>query len=105
MSEVLDLSRELGIPEKELVRKGVLSYIEKELRLTEDEIANIRERYDMASKESLYEKIKSKDVKSHPAWEDYITWKNKENYIKKLKEHLEHLGRTVFDHSTSLLEP
>ncbi|MGB2728584.1 MAG: hypothetical protein WBD09_08940 [Halobacteriota archaeon] len=29
------------------------------------------------SKEELYEAIKSKQIASHPAWEDYIVWKNK----------------------------
>ncbi|MGB2841716.1 MAG: hypothetical protein WBC40_04465 [Halobacteriota archaeon] len=40
------------------------------------------------SKEELYEAIKSKQIASHPAWEDYIVWKNKEKYIDELKERL-----------------
>jgi len=38
------------------------------------------DRYNFASKEDLYEAIKSKKIPSHPAWEDYIVWKNKEKY-------------------------
>ena len=40
----------------------------------------------MISKEELYEAIKAKKIASHPAWEDYIVWKNKERYIEDLKE-------------------
>ncbi len=92
MSAVVEISKKLGIPEKELVLKGIISFIEKEIRLSEEEIADLREKYDVATKEELYEKIKSKDVESHPAWEDYITWKNKEKYIEELKDYLKNLG-------------
>jgi hypothetical protein len=37
------------------------------------------------SKEALYEAIKTKKIASHPAWEDYIVWKNKERYVEDLK--------------------
>ncbi len=88
MSTITEISKKLGIPEKELVLKGVISFIEKELRLAEGEIADLREKYDVPTKEALYEKIKAKNVESHPAWEDYITWKNRERYIDELKEYL-----------------
>ena len=62
--------------------------IEKEIRPAEADIADIMNRYNVASKEGLYDFIKSKKVPSHPAWEDYIIWKNKEKYIKDLKTRL-----------------
>ena len=52
------------------------------------DIADIRDRYNVASKEELYKAIKSKEIPSHPAWEDYIVWKNKEKYIADLKARL-----------------
>ncbi|WP_456475782.1 hypothetical protein [Candidatus Pyrohabitans sp.] len=91
MSTVVEISKKLGIPEKELVLKGIISFIEKEIRLSEREIADIREKYDVATKEELYKIIKSRDIESHPAWEDYITWKNKEKYIEELKNFLRSL--------------
>ncbi len=92
MSAVLEVSKKLGIPENELVLKGIISFIEKEIRLAEGELADLREKYDVATKEELYKLIKSKNIESHPAWEDYITWKNKEKYIEELKGHLKSLG-------------
>lgn len=66
--------------------------MDKSEKLAEEEIADLREKYDAATKEDLYEMIESRDIESHPAWEDYITWKNKEKYIEELKEHLRSLG-------------
>jgi hypothetical protein len=81
----LELSNLLALPEAELVRKGMLALIEKELRLAEQEIAAIRERYDVFSKEALYQAIQAGQVAGHPAWEDYIVWKNKEAHITQLR--------------------
>jgi len=33
------------------------------------------------SKESLYQAIQNGEVAEHPAWEDYIVWKNREAHI------------------------
>ncbi len=88
MDVVAEVCKIINIPKEELIAKGMLAFIEKEIRLVEYDLADIRERYDVNTKEELYNRIKAKDVESHPAWEDYITWKNKEEYIFKLKEKL-----------------
>ena len=49
--------------------------------MAEWEIAQIRERYGVFYKESLYQAIQNGEVAGHPAWEDYIVWKNKEAHI------------------------
>ena len=59
---------------------------QKEIRLAEQEIAGIRERYDVSSKEALYQAIQDGEVAPHPAWEDYIVWKNKEAHIASLRQ-------------------
>ncbi|MBI5052612.1 MAG: hypothetical protein HZB17_15885 [Chloroflexi bacterium] len=82
----LELSGLLSMPEAELIRKGLLALVEKEIRLAENEIATIRERYDVFSKEALYKAIEEKKIVGHPAWEDYIVWKNKEAYINRLRQ-------------------
>lgn len=83
-----DLSHVIGLPETELIHKGLISFIEKEIRLAEADIGDLMDRYDVASKEELYEAIKSRKIPIHPAWEDYIVWKNKEKYVKDLKARL-----------------
>ena len=59
--------------------------IEEAIRLAKADIADMMNRYDVALKEELYEAIRSKKIPSHPAWEDYIIWKNKEKYLNDLK--------------------
>ena len=85
----LKLSGLLALPEPELIQKGLLALVEKEIRLAEQEIATIRERYDAFSKEALYQAIQDQRVAGHPAWEDYIVWKNKETYIVQLRQTVE----------------
>jgi len=79
------LSQQTGLPETELVHKGLLAYIQNEIRLAELEIANIRERYGVFSKEELYQAIEEGNVVEHPAWEDYIIWQNKLAHISNLR--------------------
>ena len=86
------ISKLVGVSEEEVITKSLLSFIEREIRLAEADIADIRERYSVLSKEELYEAIKSLKIASNPAWEDYTVWKNKERYIVDLKEQLK-LGR------------
>lgn len=56
-SATAELSHVIGLPEDVLIHKGLISFIEKEIRLAEADIADIRDRYNAASKEELYEAI------------------------------------------------
>jgi hypothetical protein len=98
MDKVKEVNEIIKIPRDELIEKGMLAFLEKEIRLTEIEISDIRDKYDAADKEILYNLIKSKSIHSHPAWEDYLTWKNKENYLEELKIKLK-----IFDDPLLLL--
>jgi ABC-type phosphate/phosphonate transport system ATPase subunit len=64
----------------------MFALIEKEMRLAEEEIAAIRERYSVFSPSALYQAVKEGKVAEHPAWEDYIVWKNKEAHISRLRQ-------------------
>lgn len=82
----VELSNLMAMPEPMVIRKGMLALIAKEVRLAEEEIAEIRERYDVFSKEALVQTIQTGAVPEHPAWEDYIIWKNKEAHIAQLRQ-------------------
>ena len=82
----VELSNLMAMPEPLVIRKGMLALMEKEVRLAEQEIAEIRERYDVFSREALYQAIETGAVPAHPAWEDYIVWKNKEAHIAQLRQ-------------------
>lgn len=81
----VELSNLMAMPEPVVIRKGMLALIAKEVRLAEQQIAEIRERYDVFSKEALFQAIQTGIVPGHPAWEDYIVWKNKEAHIAELR--------------------
>ncbi|MBC8496543.1 MAG: hypothetical protein H8D37_02665 [Chloroflexi bacterium] len=85
----VELSHVMALPEREVVRKGLFSLIEKEIRMAELEIADIRERYDVFSLEALYQAIQDGMLPEHPAWEDYIVWKNKEAHMNHLRQLVE----------------
>ena len=79
------LSRQLGMPEDELIHKSLLAFIEKEILLAESQIADIRERYNVLSEAELSQAIREGTTDPHPAWEVYIVWKNKSSHIKMLR--------------------
>lgn len=56
-----------------------------EIRLAEWDIADLKERYWVASPAELEEKIESRQIYSHPAWEDLIEWETLETYISRLR--------------------
>jgi len=85
----VELSQTLALPGPELIYKGLLALVQKEIRLAELEISNLRERYDVFSKEELHQAIETGTIAAHPAWEDYIVWKNKEAHIKQLRQLIE----------------
>lgn len=83
---ISQISKELNIPPDKLTRQSLIAYIEHELRLAEDDIADIRDKYLVATRTELERKIKKKEIYSHPAWEDIIIWENIEDHIAKLKK-------------------
>ncbi len=79
----------LDIPPKDLLTEGTIAYLLKELRLVEEDLADLRDRYALLSPQELEEKIKTSSVPPHPAWEDLIRWENLEAYRQKLTDLLE----------------
>ena len=61
-------------------------------RMAEEDIAILRDRYGVPSKKDLEKRIKRKEIYSHPAWEDLITWENLEKHMTWLKETLRQVG-------------
>lgn len=83
------ISKDLNVPVEELLNRSLLTYLEHELRFAEEDIADIRDKYLVATKEELENKIKTKEISSHPAWEDLIAWENTGKYIEKIKNEIQ----------------
>ena len=82
------LSKVLGVPPKELVRKGLEELLEAQLRAGFAEIAEIKTRYEVKSVAELEKKIKKGTIDEHPAWEDLIVLENLVERAKKIKKEL-----------------
>jgi len=88
---ITQISKELNISLDELTQRSLFAYLEYELRLAEEDIADIRDKYLVATRAELEKNIKSKKIYSHPAWEDLIAWENIEEHIAKLKKTIQRL--------------
>ncbi|MGD0203427.1 MAG: hypothetical protein ABSC20_05925 [Candidatus Bathyarchaeia archaeon] len=80
------ISKVLGVPPKELVKKGLEELLQAQLRACFAEIAEIKNRYDVKSASELEGKIAKGSVQEHPAWEDLILLENLEERAKKIKK-------------------
>jgi hypothetical protein len=83
-----ELAKELDLPANVLLNRSLAAYIEHELRLAEEDIADLREKYLVTDRHELERRVKERFIPSHPAWEDIITWENTEQYITRLKGYL-----------------
>jgi hypothetical protein len=85
------IAKALDISPENLLAEGTLAYLHKELRLVEEDLADLRERYGLLSPQELEKKIRDDLIPAHPAWEDLIEWENLEAYKQKLNDLLTEL--------------
>lgn len=92
------ISKTLNIPPGHIINVGIKAFLEREIRLAELDIADLRDKYLVGSREDLENKIKNKEIYSHPAWEDLIAWENSERHIHQLKSIL----KKEWDHADTI---
>ncbi len=89
MSEV-DVERAAkvtGEDREDVIRKGLESYISRELRQVSAHISDLKNKYDVEAVEELESKLENGDIEEHPAWEDLIEWKNLRERKNQLQEY------------------
>lgn len=74
-----------GESEAEILRKGVESYVDRELREARVRVDELRESYAAETPSELEAQIEEGDVEDHPAWEDLIEWENLTTRIERLE--------------------
>jgi len=82
------VSKVLGVPPKELVRKGLEGLLESQLRSCFAEITEIKAKYSVKGAADLEKKIRSGMVAEHPAWEDLILFENLHQRVKSIRQEL-----------------
>ncbi len=69
-TELLDrVSKNLGVPRDELIRRGVDEYLRSQLRECLAEANEIRIRYGVKTAKALEVKVHKGEAPEHPAWE------------------------------------
>lgn len=76
-----------GESEAEILRRGVESYVKRELQEARGRVEELRAEYGVETPAELEAAIERDEVDGHPAWEAVIEWENLETRIEKL-EHL-----------------
>jgi len=82
------VSKALGVPPDELVRRGVEEFLEAQLRACFAEVREIEARYEVKGAGELEEKIRRGVIEEHPAWEDLIVLENLEERAEKILKEL-----------------
>lgn len=82
------VSKVLGVPPKELVKKGLEGLLEAQLRICFAEIHEIKTRYEVKSAIELGKNIERGAIAEHPAWEDLIVLENLEERAKNMRKEL-----------------
>ncbi len=81
----------LHLSPAELVQRGVLAYLEREMRAIQLDIDDLRDRYRVDTAAELRAQIQAGAVYSHPAWEEHIEWQTLEDQLARLQHWHEEL--------------
>ncbi len=84
-----EISSLLKIPEEELKRESLKTYLRVRLRKCESEIFKIRKKYGVSSAEEFEEKFKRGEIEEKESWEDFFKLDNLEAEREALKKALE----------------
>jgi hypothetical protein len=82
------VSKVLGVPQKELVRKGLEELLLSQLRTCSAEINEIQTRYGVKTTAELEKKVENGVIEEHPAWEDLILLENLQERISNIRKEL-----------------
>ncbi len=85
--EVREVSETLGVPEDELVKRGVKAYLEMEVRRVRAEMYGILSRYGVASFREFDERISGGEFSETETFEDFTRL----DYLDSMREKMERL--------------
>jgi hypothetical protein len=79
------IAQGLHLSPSELVQRGVLVYLEREMHAIQMDIDDLRDRYRVNTASELRARIEAGAVYSHPAWEEHIEWQTLETQLQRLQ--------------------
>ena len=87
-----EMAEELHIAEDDLIRKGVQSYLERQLRMVRAEIFEITSRYNVSSVEVMEERYRNGSLEEADSWKDLQRLDHLEYKRDQLQKYLELLS-------------
>lgn len=84
--ELTQISKELNVPEEEVLSQSIQSYLDRELKNASIEINKLKLKYQALSPRELEKKIEKGQIAAHPGWEDAIEWENLQQRVEKIKK-------------------
>ncbi|MBL7163302.1 MAG: hypothetical protein ISS57_11900 [Anaerolineales bacterium] len=92
-TEILsDVAEELHIPEDDLIRRGVHSYLERQLRTIRVEIFEITSRHNISGVDEMDERYKNGTLEEADTWQDLQRLDHLEYKRDRLQQLLEVLS-------------
>ncbi|MBC7343703.1 MAG: hypothetical protein H5U02_14870 [Clostridia bacterium] len=88
---IYEASRLFKLPVQNIVSKGLAKFIQEQISQNEQMIDNLKRTYAVSEHQELEEKIRSKKIPSHPAWEDLIAWEQTDEHLKRCRDLLKEL--------------
>jgi hypothetical protein len=89
--EMETIARGLHLSPGELMQRGLLAYLEREMRAIQLDIDDLRDRYRVKTAAELRAHIQAGGIYSHPAWEEHIEWQTLEDQLTRLQRWSEEL--------------
>jgi len=86
------IAQALQIPPDELIRRSLKSFLEREIRAVQMDIADFQDRYGVPNSAELRFRIEQGEIYSHPAWEEAIEWERLEDHLSRLQRLLAEVG-------------
>lgn len=85
------IAQQLHLSPEELMQRSLVSFLEREKRTVQMDIADLQDRYGTRSSAALHSRIERGEIYSHPAWEEAIEWEQLEAYLDHLQSLLDAL--------------
>ncbi|MEW5829523.1 MAG: hypothetical protein AB1846_11575 [Chloroflexota bacterium] len=87
-----ELAQELQIPEDDLIRRGLYSYLERQLRTVQAEIFEITSKYNLSSVEEMDDRYRKGALEEADSWRDFQRLDHLEYKRDRLQKLLESLA-------------
>jgi hypothetical protein len=87
-----EIAEELQIPEGDLIRRGVHSYLERQIRTVQAEIFEMTSRYKVSSVEEMEERYREGMLEEADSWQDLQRLDHLESKRNRLQRFLDSLS-------------